>query len=385
MKLPDETLKKILVGSGLIDSNEFDDAANSSRELGKKIDDILIFRGLIKQKALSQLMAGHLKVPYVDVGKISIPDNVLALIPEKLARKYRVVPFALKDRVLSIVMEDPSDFEAIEFIKRHTGLSISPHYADAEEIRRALGQYKRNIRAEFDKVIAENIKKTNPETDLQKAAVDLPIIKVLETIIEYASAERASDVHIETQSANVIVRFRIDGDLKDIISLPRGIETALVARIKILSNLKLDERRVPQDGRHKFKIDDDIIALRISIIPGFYGENVVMRLLRESSRPLSLEELGVTGKNLKIVQENMRKPTGMILVTGPTGSGKTTTLYSLLNILNTVKVKIVTIEDPIEYGINRVSQFQINPKVGLDFATVLRALLRHDPDIMMVG
>ncbi|KKQ95813.1 MAG: Type IV-A pilus assembly ATPase PilB [Candidatus Woesebacteria bacterium GW2011_GWB1_43_14] len=385
MKLSTETLKQILVGSRYVDEQEFDNAWRSSKELGKKIEDILIFRGLIKQDALSKLVSQHLKVPYIDIGRITIAPEILSLIPEKLARKYRVVPLALEGRSVKVAMEDPSDFEALEFIKRHTGLSVIPHYANEEEIVNALGQYKRNIRAEFDRVIAENIKMASPESDLQKAAEGLPIIKVVDTILEYAAAERASDVHIETQSNDVIVRFRVDGELKDIISLPRGIEEALVARVKILSNLKIDERRVPQDGRYKFNIDENVIALRISIIPGFYGENMVMRLLRESSRPLSLEELGLMGKNLEIVQANIRRPTGMILITGPTGSGKTSSLYSILNILNTIKVKICTIEDPIEYGINRVSQFQVNSKVGLTFATGLRALLRHDPDIMMVG
>lgn len=218
-----------------------------------------------------------------------------------------------------------------------------------------------------------------------QAAEKLPVITILDTIFEYAVAERASDIHIEVQDKEVVVRFRIDGVLRDMVKLPRGIEEALIARIKILSNLKLDERRIPQDGRYKFDLSGDIVSLRISIIPGFYGENVVMRLLRESARPLSLEELGITGRNREIVEENMNKPHGMILVTGPTGSGKTTTLYSILNILNTIKVKICTIEDPIEYGVNRVSQIQINPKAGLTFAAGLRALLRHDPDIIMVG
>jgi type IV pilus assembly protein PilB len=181
------------------------------------------------------------------------------------------------------------------------------------------------------------------------------------------------------------VRFRVDGVLRDIVKLQRGIESALVARIKILSNLKIDEHRVPQDGRHKFNLDNEAISLRISIIPSFYGENVVMRLLPETNRPLSLEELGLTGHNLELMRATMTKPHGMILVTGPTGSGKTTTLYSVLNILNTVEVKTCTIEDPIEYAISRVTQIQVNPKTGVEFSAGLRALMRHDPDIIMVG
>jgi len=385
MKLPNEKLKEILVGSNFIAEKEFEDAVSSASDVGKSIEDILVFRGLISEDALAKLVSEHTKVPYVNIGRQVITDEVLALIPEKLARSYRMVPFAKEEGKLLVAMENPDDVEALEFAKRHSRLKIIPHYASSADIRRALGQYKRNIRLDFDKIIAENVKKAAPGENPIKAAEGLPIIKVLDTIFMYAVAERASDIHIETQEDEVIVRLRVDGVLRDILKLPRGIEDALVARIKILSNLKIDEHRIPQDGRHKFNIDDDVIALRISIIPGFYGENVVMRLLPESTRPQSLEELGITGANSKIIYKNINKPHGMILVTGPTGSGKTTTLYSVLNILNTVKVKICTIEDPIEYGLKRLNQIQVNTKTGLDFAAGLRALLRHDPNIIMVG
>lgn len=385
MKLSQEILKQILVKSGFISEQDFNAAVESAAYLGKRIEDILIFRGLINEDELGKLIAEYLKVPYVNISRLVIPEEALNLIPEKLARSYKMVPFEQVDRGIKVAMEDPGNFEALEFAKRQTGLQVIPHYATTNNIRKALGQYKKNIRADFEKAITENIKKASPEADLEKAAEKMPIIKVLDTILEYAVAERASDIHIEAFAEEVIIRFRVDGVLQDIIKLPRAIEPALVARVKILSNLKIDEHRIPQDGRYKFAIDDDIIGLRISIIPGFYGENVVMRLLPETRRPLSLEELGLTGASLKIIKGNISKPYGMILVTGPTGSGKTTTLYSILNILNTPKVKICTIEDPIEYGIKRISQFQVNPKVGLKFSTGLRALLRHDPDIMMVG
>jgi len=385
MLISDEKLKKILVGSGFVGEKEFEEASKSATDIGKDISDVLIFRGLISEDALGKLISEHLNVPYADVKRLFISADILGLIPEKLARTYRMVPFELKGKILKVAMENPEDFEAIEFAKRQTGYEIVPYYARAEDIARALGQYKKNIKYDFDKEIAENLKKASPGQNLERAAEEIPIVRILNTIMEYAVAERSSDVHIETQSEDVIVRFRVDGVLRDIIKFPRGVEEALVARIKILSNLKIDEHRIPQDGRYKFSIDEEIIALRISIIPGFYGENVVMRILRETNRPLSMEELGITGISLKLIRDSMLKPHGMILITGPTGSGKTTTLYSILNILNTVEVKICTIEDPIEYGINRVSQIQVNPKTGLTFATGLRALMRHDPDIIMVG
>ena len=285
-------------------------------------------------------------------------------------------------------MENPEDFEALEFAKRHTGLTIVPHFTTKEVLNAALGQYKKSINEDFQRIISENLKKASPgtvEEDLARAAEEVPIVKILDTIISYSLAERASDIHIETMSEEVVVRFRIDGVLRDIIKLQRGVEAALVARIKILSNLKIDEHRVPQDGRYKFSLDDEVVSLRISIIPSFYGENVVMRLLQEGARPLSLEELGLTGHNLELIRANITKPHGMILVTGPTGSGKTTTLYSVLNILNTIEVKTCTIEDPIEYAMARITQIQVNPKTGVEFSAGLRALMRHDPDIIMVG
>ncbi|MCH7640653.1 Flp pilus assembly complex ATPase component TadA [Patescibacteria group bacterium] len=385
MKLATDTLKEIIVDSGFISKSEFDSANQSAQDLHKDIGDILIFRGLINEETLNKLVSKHLKVPYASVGKKSISESTLLLVPEKLARTYRIVPFEKKNGKLSLAMENPEDFEALEFARRQTNLKIIPYYASGKDINSGLGQYKKSIKHDFDKVISENIRKASPEEDLAKAAEKLPIIKILDTILGYAVAERASDIHIETGDREVVVRFRIDGVLRDIVKLPKGIESALIARVKILSNLKIDEHRIPQDGRYKFNIDEQVVALRISIIPGFYGENVVARILHETARPLSLEELGLKGKGLELLRGSINRPYGMILVTGPTGSGKTTTLYSILNILNTIEVKICTIEDPIEYGIGRVNQFQVNPKTGMDFAAGLRALLRHDPDIIMVG
>src|SRR3990167_2636619 len=388
MQLTTETLKKIIVGSGFVSEKEFDQAAKTATELAKEPIDVLIFRGLINEETVGKLIAEHFNVPFGNVRRLNIPPEVLSLIPEKMARVYRIVPFEKEAGVLKLAMENPEDFEAMEFAKRHTGLEIESYYSTRDDIVKALGQYKKGIKEDFEKIIAENIKRVAPgsdEEDLAKAAEKVPIVKIFDTILGYAISERSSDIHIEVQEGEVVVRFRIDGVLRDIVKFPRGIETALTARIKILSNLKIDEHRIPQDGRYKFLLDDDVISLRISIIPGFYGENVVMRLLQETNRPLSLEELGLTGHNLEIIRENITRPYGMILVTGPTGSGKTTTLYSILNILNTIEVKICTIEDPIEYAIGRVTQFQVNPKTGLEFSTGLRALMRHDPDIIMVG
>lgn len=385
MNIAPETLKQIIVRSGLVPEAEFDNAAQTAHDLGRPIEDILVFRGFLNSSIYSKMIADYLKVGWLDMRHILISDEALALLPQNLAKTYKMVPLGIENEKLKLAMSDPTDVEALEFAKRFTGRELVPFYLSPEDFSRALSQYKRNFQGEFEKAISENVAKAEEGGDLKKASEDLPVVKILDTIMEYAVAQRASDVHIETQETDVIVRFRVDGDLRDIVRLPEKIEEPLIARVKILSNLKLDERRIPQDGRYKLTINDEVIALRVSIIPGFYGENVVMRILRESARPASLEELGLMGRNLELVKKAIEAPNGMILVTGPTGSGKTTTLYSLLTILNTIDVKICTIEDPIEYGVSRVTQIQVNPKAGLDFAAGLRALLRHDPDIMMVG
>ncbi|HUW21408.1 MAG TPA: GspE/PulE family protein [Candidatus Bathyarchaeia archaeon] len=387
MKILPEKLKEILLKDGYVNQEDFNNAVQISQDLDKPLEDVLIFRGLINEESLGQLIAEHYQVPFVSLRHKLIPLEVLQLIPENLARSYRILPFEKTGEEVCLAMEDPEDFEAVEFAKRQIGLRIKPFFATSEALVKGLSQYKKNIRKDFEKIISENLRKTKTVRgkDLAKAAVDIPVVKILDTILEYAIAERASDIHIELLENELMVRYRIDGLLHDIISLPQEIHAAIVARIKVMTRLKIDEHRIPQDGRFKFQIDEDYISLRVSIIPAFYGENIVMRLLFESARPLSLEELGLAGKNFETLQRNIKKPHGMLLVTGPTGCGKTTTLYSILNIVNTAETKICTIEDPIEYGMERVTQIQVNPTAGLTFATGLRALVRHDPDVIMVG
>ena len=387
MSILSDKLKEIVVKEGFVSQEDFDKAAKSAKDTGRPLEDILVFRGLVNEQSLGQLIAEYYKVPFVSLRHRVIPLEVLETIPENLAISHRILPFEKTEKELSLAMEDPEDFEALEFAKRQSGLKVKPFLATPEAIAKALSQYKKNIRKEFKKVIDENLRraKSIDLKDLTKVASDLPVIKILDTLLSYAAAERASDIHIELLAEELVVRFRIDGMLRDIISLPKGVQSALVARIKILANLKIDEHRVPQDGRFKFKIGEDFISLRVSILPAFYGENVVLRLLFESARPLSLEELGLSGENFKFLQRNIQKPNGLILVTGPTGCGKTTTLYSVLNILNVAEVKICTVEDPIEYSVGRITQVQVNPGTGLTFSAGLRSLVRHDPDIIMVG
>jgi len=385
MALPD-ALRQILTNSGYISQEQYDAALKTAQDLGQSITDILLFRGLITEEALGKLVAEYYQVPYISLKNQTIPPEVLSLIPEKTAASFHMIPFAHRDGQLYLAMENPHDIEALEFAKRSANLDISPYYTTLSDITKALGQYKQNIKAEFKKIIKDNVEEAqSSQPDADPNAIELPVTRILDTLLEYAYAEGASDIHLEALEDNVVVRFRIDGILRDMIELPKKIHPSLVARIKILSQLKLDEHRVPQDGRFKFKMDENFMALRVSILPAFYGENIVLRLLAESARPLSLEELGFTGKSLHSLTSNMKKPHGMVLVTGPTGSGKTTTLYSILNMLNTPDVNICTIEDPVEYGIRRVSQVQVNNATGLTFAAGLRSLLRHDPNIIMIG
>ena len=385
MALPD-ALKQILTTAGYVTQQQFDEALKSSQDLGKPITDILLFRGLITEDALGKLVAEYYQVPYASLKNQTVPWETLSLIPEKTAQAFHMVPFSRKDNQLFIGMENPHDIEALEFAKRSSNLEIVPYYVTPSDLVKTIGQYKQNIKVEFEKIISENVAKstTAGETD-ESAANGLPVVKILDTMLEYAYAEGASDVHIESMESGVLIRFRVDGILHDILELPKGIHSALIARIKILASLKIDEHRVPQDGRFKFKLSEGFMALRVSVLPAFYGEDVVMRLLAESARPLSLEELGYVGKYLDIVKNNIKRPHGMILVTGPTGSGKTTSLYSLLNMLNTPEVKLCTIEDPVEYSIKRINQVQVNTQTDLSFSAGLRALLRHDPDVIMIG
>lgn len=379
-------LREIVVKSGFVSSEDYDTAVKSATELKKDIADVLAYKGFLTEDILGNLIAEYYKVPFIDLSHKTIPLEVLLLIPEEAAATFKMIPYELSGNELSLAMDDPSDLEAKEFVKRKTGYKLKISYSRYTDITKAIGQYKRNIKEVFDKIIKENLQESQKAgRDSEKMALDLPVIRILDTVLEYAVAEGASDIHFEAMEESFVTRFRIDGVLRDIVELPKMIHPAIIARIKILSQLKIDEHRIPQDGRFKFKIKESYIALRVSILPSFYGENIVLRILAESARPLSFEELGLTGFNLELVNRNIVKPHGMILVTGPTGSGKTTTLYSVLTMLNSTEVKMCTIEDPVEYGIKRVNQTQINTAAGLTFAAGLRALLRHDPDIIMVG
>ncbi len=394
MRVEPQQLKAFMMDAGLISEEKFKECERKAQEKGVRIEEILISEGIIKEDELRRLEAYILGIPFVNLEKEKIDPEILKIIPEPIARAHNIIAYRKRGKILEVAMLDPEDLRTIEFIKKTTLYKILPRLTTPQSIKSALRQYQKTLEAEFGELIKKEVgeikaireeEKVKEKEELEKMAQELPIIKIVDTLIKHAILQRASDIHIEPMEKEVLVRYRIDGILRDAMTLPKIAASGIVARIKVLSNLRLDEHRLPQDGRFKVETEDYKYSVRVSILPVFDGEKVVMRLLPETARGFTLEQLGLRGKALEDVQINLRKPVGMILVTGPTGSGKTTTLYSMIEILNTPAVNICTIEDPIEYRMPRVNQTQVNPKVGLTFANGLRALLRQDPDIIMVG
>lgn len=394
MRVEPQQLKAFLLDIGLVTKAQFDKAQQKAQKSKQKVGDVLVSEGLIAQEELIKLEAYILGIPFINLEKEKVSAEILKIIPEPVARSHNIVAFRKKDKNLEVAMLDPEDLKTIEFIRKKSNLRILPRLTTPESIKNVLSQYQKTLEAEFGEIIKKETKGIKPikeeeiveeKAELQKAAEELPTIRIVDTLLKHAILQRASDIHVEPIEKEVIVRYRIDGILRDAMTLPKIIQSGIVARIKVLSNLKLDEHRLPQDGRFKVESEDYKYSVRVSVLPVFDGEKIVMRLLPETSRAFTLESLGLRGEALEKIQNNLRKPIGMILVTGPTGSGKTTTLYSMLEILNTPEVNIATIEDPIEYRVPRINQTQVNPKIGLTFASGLRALVRQDPDILMIG
>ena len=395
MALSAATIKQIVTKKDLISSEQLSKLEKEAIDKKIPLESLLVVKKFASEEDLAKALAEHYKVDPVDLKNEKIEQEVLHLIPEPIARRHRIVAFKKKGDKLLIGMIDPDDLQTREFIKKKTGLDVLPYLATHSGLDFALALYHSSLKSEFEKILKghKEIKtKTFGETpgteisdDLKKMAEEIPVVRVVDTLLEYAIFERASDIHIEPQEQEVDVRYRIDGVLHDVMTLPKVILPALVARIKVLANLKIDEHRLPQDGRFKIARDDHKISFRVSTIPIFDGEKVVMRLLEEGATALTFEQLGFQKSALDRIERNIKRPHGMTLVTGPTGSGKSTTLYTVLSVLNTKAVNISTIEDPIEYRIPGVNQMQMNPKITLTFATGLRALLRQDPNIIMIG
>jgi len=383
--LQQQHIKDILIESKVATTEQVEAALRQAAEKHTRLQDELVSENIISEQLLYETLASAWKLPFVDISNINIRRDVLNLIPEPIVQVHNLVAYEATPVEVKIAMVDPKDVEMIDFVEKKTGLKASIAVTSPANIKTALKLYHRGLKAEFEHITAAP--KENPKTpeDLQQLATDVPVIRVVDTLLEYAVYEGASDIHIEPSDGDTIVRYRIDGVLREVMTLPKKVQPGVVARIKILSNLKIDEHRLPQDGRFKIKTEEYGVAFRVSILPVFDGEKVVLRLLNESAQILSLEQLGFQPKVHDLVKRNIAKPHGQIFVSGPTGSGKTTTLYTILNILNTPKVNVSTIEDPIEYRMPGVNQTQVNPKIGMSFAAGLRSLLRQDPNIIMVG
>lgn len=355
------------------------------------INHILLDRKLVSPEELLQARAEELGVSFVTLTERGIPQELLKLVTEQVAKHYKAIPFEYdpKTETLSVAMENPVDFQARQFLEQKTGKHIKPFYADPAEIKLKINQeYAKSLATEVTEALKETatpLVKTLVAERISDLIREPPIARIVSTVLEFATRSRASDIHIEPQEKRTRVRYRIDGILYEKLILPRSVHDAVISRIKILSDMKIDERRIPQDGRFNFKLGGDEIDLRVSTLPTIHGEKIVMRLLRKTGGIPDLPDLGLRSTALKILEEAMTRPYGIILVTGPTGSGKTTTLYSVLSRINKTTINISTLEDPVEYMIPGINQVQINPVAGLTFANGLRAFLRQDPNVILVG
>jgi type IV pilus assembly protein PilB len=386
-----KNLKEVLKDQGLIDDTKSEEINLRQLKTGESEEEIIKSMRLVSDEDFTKAKAQFLKVPYVDLDNIGFSPEALSLVPESVAQKYSIVPYKLdtKTKTLFVTMVNPLDLETLEFLEKKTDLKISAAMSTEKQIEGFIKEKyirEKNITSEVNKALDE--RKTD-ENDMKKAqekvAVEAPVAKIVSTILEYAIKSRASDIHIEPQEDNVRIRYRIDGILQEKYLLPRNVHDAVISRIKILASLKIDEKRVPQDGRFFFSVDGNDVDLRVSTLPTTYGEKVVMRLLKKSQKVPTLPELGLRGLALKNLMTAIQRPHGIIIICGPTGSGKTTTLYSILDIVATSKVNVVTIEDPVEYQMKGVNQVQVNVQAGLTFASALRSFLRQDPNVIMVG
>ncbi|HAT68203.1 MAG: hypothetical protein A2481_04065 [Candidatus Yonathbacteria bacterium RIFOXYC2_FULL_47_9] len=394
MTVNNQQLKDFIVDSGLVTRTELEGAEKRAIEKKQYLGDILVSDGKLSEDDLRRTEAYILGIPFVGLKGQKIDFEVLSLIPEPIARKHNIVAFKKTPTSLEVAMLDTDDLAAIEFVKKKVGLRILPRLTDKESMKGVLLQYQKSLKAEFGDIIEKEAtalkmvtegEETQSEEDLKKLAEDLPVVKIVDTLLNHAIIQGASDIHIEPMDTQVVIRYRIDGLLHDAMVLPKTAAPGIVARIKVLANLKLDEKRLPQDGRFKIESAGEKVAFRVSTLPVYYGEKTVMRLLRESVSGFTLEGLGFHGIGLERIYAATKQRVGMILTTGPTGSGKSTTLYTILDILNEPDVNISTIEDPIEYQMARVNQTQVKSEIGLTFASGLRSLVRQDPDIIMVG
>jgi type IV pilus assembly protein PilB len=370
MLITTEQLKDLVLKNKLIDDKGFSEIEEEAKNAGNSVEETLVEKDIVTDENLGILISDFLKYPFIVLSKITIPPDVFNIVPEKIARRKKVIPFAKDATGVKIAMIDPSNKELAQMISKKIGLPVTTYLATEQDISNALRIYRKDLQNTFDQLT-----KTS----------EVQMSRIVDLLINYASQDKASDVHIEPQEKESLVRFRIDGILHDVLFLPKSLHDQIITRIKILSKLRTDEHLSPQDGKMRIALEEEEIDIRVSILPITEGEKAVLRLLSSKFRKFSLVDLGMNEKDLQKVTTAYDKPYGMILSTGPTGSGKTTSIYAILKILNTRDKNITTIEDPAEYRIKGVNQINVNTKTNLTFASGLRSILRQDPNIIFVG
>jgi type IV pilus assembly protein PilB len=390
MYISDQHLRSFLADAGLVSQKDFDAADAEAKAQGRPVGEILVAKSAIGEDELRRTYAYILGIPFISLVGNNIPYDTLQLIPEPIARRNNIIAYNHRGNELEVAMLDTDDLAAIDFIKKKTQLKVLPRLTDVASIKTALKLYQQGLRDNLGDVIKRETaalegKTVEGEEDMRKMAEGVSAVRIVDTLLRHANAQNASDIHIEPMEDSLLIRYRIDGILHDAMVLPKHAAAAITARIKVLANMRLDEHRLPQDGRFGTDNGGERVSFRVSILPTYYGEKIVMRLLRDSAGGFSLEGLGFHGVGLERIHDALKSTTGLILATGPTGAGKSTTLYTLLDLVNTPDVNISTVEDPIEYQMKRVNQTQVKPEIGFTFSSGLRSLVRQDPDIIMVG
>jgi type IV pilus assembly protein PilB len=396
-----QKVEDVLVSQGMLTDEKLAEGRIGADKANEPLVSYLVKNGYITDEQLTKANAIITGVPYVNLTAAKIDSKILTLLPQDVAERYMAVPLGEMQKRLVVAMLDSNNVQAVDFLSNRIGRPLKIYAASEAGIRQVLKQYEARLDTQMDEALKGHLegesaieiaeaaakgKKVAPSGQEVKTIVqDSPISKALSAILEFAARNRASDVHIEPLEKEVKVRCRVDGVLREVMRLPKSTEAALISRVKILANMKIDEHRIPQDGGFTVKVDDKEIDLRIAIAPIVWGEQVVIRLLDKTGTSLLLEDMGYTGRPLRLIRKGLERPNGMILTSGPTGSGKSTSLYAMLQEVKNDKVNIVTLEDPVEYKMDGINQIQVNPDVGLTFATGLRSILRQDPDIVMVG
>ena len=382
-QISNEKLKLLVEQLDIVPKERLDAAYVVAEKNKRPLSDVLIESDLISDDHLGDIISKELGFEFIDLDKVAIDKEVLAIVPKVMAQKQKVIVFDRNEKEgVKVAMVNPGNLAIINLIEKKTGQPVQVYYTTPDNIISSLRHYQKGLQSEFTEIIQENVSQAKQGG---AKAEDAPIIKIVDTIIEYAFENKSSDIHIEPSEEKTLIRFRIDGILHDIIDVPAAMHDQIITRIKIMSKLRTDEHRSAQDGKLRAKVHKEKLDLRVSIIPIVEGEKVVLRLLSDHNRQMSLEDLGMSAPDLMKVKQEYNKPWGMIVATGPTGAGKSTTLYAIIKVLNKREVNISTIEDPVEYDMDNVNQIQVNAKTNLTFANGLRSILRQDPDIIMVG